>query len=48
MSWLRKFEEKMISIDNNKIFVFVCILVVFILMIMCVGAAIIITQLATS
>lgn len=48
MKWLRKFEEKMINIDSNKLFIFACILVVLTLMAFCVGVAIIVTKLATS
>lgn len=48
MALLRKFEQKILNIDSNKLFVFVCVLVVLVLMVICVGAAIIITDLATS
>jgi hypothetical protein len=48
MQLLRKFEDKMLRIDSNKIFIAVCILVVIVLMTICVGMAIIVTKLATS
>lgn len=48
MTLLRKFEQKILDIDSNKVFVFVCILVVLVVMVICVGAAIIITDVATS
>jgi hypothetical protein len=48
MGLLRKFEDRILRIDSNKLFIFACILVVLVLMVICVGAAILITALATS
>jgi hypothetical protein len=44
----QKFEDRILRIDSNKLFIFACILVVLVLMVICIGAAILVTMLATS
>jgi hypothetical protein len=48
MGLLRKFENRILKIDSNKLFIIACVLVVLVLMVICVGAAILVTTLATS